>query len=154
MSQETNPTPRIFKIGATRIVEDAAMAGLSNEQVRDILKRTYPEVAHATIREYEENGLSSPIFRLREEGLNAVSGLTHDDLRVCLAAVAPVELLGISLLKQASPQLVPVDIPRDALREAVTEIIAYSGRCAAAAQRLRDLAPIPLVNIILVGYGI
>lgn len=57
MSNETNPTPRVFKIGATRIVEDTAMAGLSNEQVRDLLKRTYPEVAHATIREREQDGL-------------------------------------------------------------------------------------------------
>ena len=57
MSNETNPTPRVFKIGATRIVADDSMAQLSNEQIRDLLKRTYPEVAHATIREYEENGL-------------------------------------------------------------------------------------------------
>jgi hypothetical protein len=57
MTEQTNPTPRVFKIGATRIVEDASMAGLSNEQVRDILKRTYPEVAHATIREREQDGL-------------------------------------------------------------------------------------------------
>jgi hypothetical protein len=57
MTEETNSTPRVFKIGATRIVEDAAMAELSNEQVRDLLKRTYPEVAHATIREREQDGL-------------------------------------------------------------------------------------------------
>lgn len=57
MSQETSPTPRVFKIGATRIVADDSMAQLNNEQIRDLLKRTYPEVAHATIREYEENGL-------------------------------------------------------------------------------------------------
>lgn len=57
MTEETNPTPRVFKIGATRIVEDAAMAELSNEQVRDLLKRSYPEVAHATIREREQDGL-------------------------------------------------------------------------------------------------
>jgi hypothetical protein len=30
---------------------------ITNEQVRDILKRTYPEVAHATIREREQDGL-------------------------------------------------------------------------------------------------
>lgn len=48
---------RVFKIGATRIVEDASMSGVSNEQVRDLLKVTYPEVANATIREREENGL-------------------------------------------------------------------------------------------------
>lgn len=57
MTEETNPTPRVFKIGATRIVEDAAMTGRSNEEIRDLLKRSYPEVAHATIREREQDGL-------------------------------------------------------------------------------------------------
>ena len=57
MTEQTPSTPRIFKTGATRIVEDETMAGLTNEQVRDILKRTYPEVAHATIREREQDGL-------------------------------------------------------------------------------------------------
>lgn len=57
MTNETNPIPRVFKTGATRIVEDETMAGLTTEQVRDILKRTYPEVAHATIREREQDGL-------------------------------------------------------------------------------------------------
>ncbi len=57
MSQETNPTPRVFKIGATRIVEDPSLAGRSNEEVRDILRHSYPEVAHATIREREQDGL-------------------------------------------------------------------------------------------------
>ena len=44
-------TPRVFKIGTTRIVEDASTAGLSNEQVRAFLKNSYPEVANATIHE-------------------------------------------------------------------------------------------------------
>jgi len=56
MTDQTPRTPRIFKMGATRIVEDETMAGLSNEEVSDILKRTYPEVAHATIREREQDG--------------------------------------------------------------------------------------------------
>lgn len=30
---------------------------ISNEQVRELLKPTYPEVAHATLREREDNGL-------------------------------------------------------------------------------------------------
>ena len=81
-------------------------------------------------------------------------GLTHDDLRACLAAVPPVELLGMTLLLQGSPQLVPAAIPRDVLREAVTEIIVYTGRCAAAAHWLRDLAPVPLTNIVFAGYGL
>ena len=48
---QANPTPRVFKIGATRIVEDASTAGLNNEQLRSLLKSSYPEVANATIRE-------------------------------------------------------------------------------------------------------
>lgn len=51
MTEQTNPQPRIFKIGATTIQADESFAGLDNEQIRDVLKRTYPEVAHATIRE-------------------------------------------------------------------------------------------------------
>ncbi len=60
MSNQPNPTPqdadaaplkRVFKVGTNRIVEDAATANLSNEQVRNLLKAQYPEVANATIRE-------------------------------------------------------------------------------------------------------
>lgn len=51
MSHPSSNQSRIFKIGTTRIVEDASMRHRSHEQVRDLLKRTYPEVAHATIRE-------------------------------------------------------------------------------------------------------
>lgn len=57
MTNETNPTPRVFVIGATRIVEDETMTGRSNEEVREILKHTYPEVAHAAIREQEQDGI-------------------------------------------------------------------------------------------------
>ncbi len=56
MSDQNAVTPRIFKTGSVRIVEDETMHGLTNEQVRDILKRSYPEVANATIRERAENG--------------------------------------------------------------------------------------------------
>lgn len=57
--QDTTPAQpaRVFKIGATRIVEDVSMAALTNEQVRDLLKTSYPEIANATLREREENGL-------------------------------------------------------------------------------------------------
>ncbi len=80
--------------------------------------------------------------------------LTHDDLYACLAAMPPVELLGMTLLKQGSPQLYPVDVPRDTLREAVTEIVSYTGRCTTAANRLRNLAPVPLTTIVFAGYGL
>ena len=55
--QNQNPSSRVFKIGATRIVEDPSMSSLDNNAVRDVLKTSYPEIANATIREREENGL-------------------------------------------------------------------------------------------------
>ncbi len=60
---ENTPTNRIFKIGATIIQADDSMEHLDNEQIRAILKRTYPEVAHATIRETTlEDGTIAVIF--------------------------------------------------------------------------------------------
>ena len=80
--------------------------------------------------------------------------LTHDDLRACLAATPPVELLGMTLLRQGSPQFLPSNVPRDVLREAVTEIIAYTGRCVAAANRLSNLAPVPLLHVVIPEFGL
>ena len=51
MSDQNNTQPRIFKIGATRIVEDASLAGRDLDEVKTILQRSYPEIAHATVRE-------------------------------------------------------------------------------------------------------
>jgi PRTRC genetic system protein C len=57
MSDQSSTQPRIFKTGATRIVEDEAMRGLDKEAVRNLLKTAYPEIANATIREtMAENG--------------------------------------------------------------------------------------------------
>lgn len=53
---DQNSTPRIFKTGTARIVEDDSMSRLSNEEVRGILRATYPEVANATIRETTADG--------------------------------------------------------------------------------------------------
>ena len=50
MTNQTNPN-RIFKIGSTTILEDVSLAGKSLDEVKIILQRTYPEVAHATVRE-------------------------------------------------------------------------------------------------------
>lgn len=55
--QNLSQTNRVFKIGATRIVEDASMSILDNNAIRELLKTTYPEIANATIRERDENGL-------------------------------------------------------------------------------------------------
>jgi len=48
---QTNQLPRIFKVGNTRIVEDDSTRIMSNEQMRDQLRRQFPEVANATISE-------------------------------------------------------------------------------------------------------
>lgn len=48
---------RIFKIGNDRILDDASTQHLGVEEVRDRLKHSYPEVAHATIRETESDGV-------------------------------------------------------------------------------------------------
>jgi hypothetical protein len=57
--QNVTPTQpsRVFRIGATRIVEDTSMSALDNNAIRDLLKTTYPEIANATLRERDENGL-------------------------------------------------------------------------------------------------
>ena len=76
------------------------------------------------------------------------AAITLDSLCACLATITPVDLLGMRLL-QAHPQpaFFPTDIPREVLKEAVAEIVAYTERCTAARQRLADLAPIPLTTL-------
>ena len=57
MSDNTpNTSPRIFKIGSTRIVEDDSLRELTNEQVQEALAFQYPEVANATIHTTEQDG--------------------------------------------------------------------------------------------------
>lgn len=51
MTDQNASKPRIFKIGAVRIVEDESMAGQTPDAIRAILKTSYPEVAHAKMRE-------------------------------------------------------------------------------------------------------
>lgn len=43
--------PRVFKIGATKIVENDSTRHLTNEQVKAMLKVDFPEIANATITE-------------------------------------------------------------------------------------------------------
>jgi len=76
-----------------------------------------------------------------------------DDLRACLAGIAPVELKGMGLLRE-QPHLIAgaSSIPRQRLVEAVTEIVAYTGRCAAAARQLANLTPVPIRTIGIVEF--
>ncbi len=83
------------------------------------------------------------------------AGITVGILRDCLAATAPVDLLGMRLLKACpQPGLYPIDLPRETLKEAVSEIVEYTGGCAAAARRLSCLAPIPLTTIACLEFGL
>jgi hypothetical protein len=50
-ASSNTPLARVFKTGATVITESSDMRGLEVEQIRQLLKTTYPEVAHATVRE-------------------------------------------------------------------------------------------------------
>jgi hypothetical protein len=52
---EMTPPPalqRVVKLGSTTIVLDATLAALSADHLRERLRLTYPQVAHATVREY------------------------------------------------------------------------------------------------------
>lgn len=83
------------------------------------------------------------------------AGMTVNILRDCLMTAVPVELLGMRLL-QACPQsgLYPTDLPRETLKDAVSEIVDYTGRCATVARRLSDLAPTPLTSIPILEFGL
>ncbi len=78
-----------------------------------------------------------------------------DELRHCFLSIAPVELKGMGLLRE-QPQLITgtARIPREALVEAVTEMVAYTGRCAAAARQLANLTPIALLIVSVLEFGL
>lgn len=73
----------------------------------------------------------------------------------CIASTAPLELKGMGLLRE-QPRLIAgfASVPRAQIVEAVTEIVAYTGRCAAAARSLASLTPIPLMNALVWEFGI
>lgn len=60
VTEQTNTTqPHIFKIGATHIVEGASLARRGIDDAKTILQRSYPEIAHVTVREITlEDGLT------------------------------------------------------------------------------------------------
>ncbi|MBN1121801.1 MAG: hypothetical protein JXJ17_12035 [Anaerolineae bacterium] len=49
---------RIFRIGSTKIVEDESTQGRSLDEVREILRLSFPEVAQATVREKIEGDVN------------------------------------------------------------------------------------------------
>jgi hypothetical protein len=79
--------------------------------------------------------------------------ITGEDLATCLMNLAPVELLGMTLLR-SSQQLFPTGLPREVVKEAVTEMVAYTERCVAVVQQLRQLGPVPLTRVSILEYGL
>lgn len=80
-------------------------------------------------------------------------GFTLDALHECLDTLAPVELMGMTLLR-SSPQFFPTGLPRNTLREAVAELVAYTERCVKTVAQLVTLSPIPLAAMSVVEYGL
>ena len=78
-----------------------------------------------------------------------------DELQSCLVSVPPLDLKGMRLLRE-QPHLLSgtARVPRPQLVEAVTEIVAYTGRCTAAARSLANLTPIPLLSVSLGEFGV
>lgn len=90
------------------------------------------------------------------------AGLSVESLRDCLTGLSPVELKGMALLRECRldgqffPQLNgrQQNLSRDAIAEAVTEIVEYTERCRRATQQLETLAPIPLTAFSILEYGL
>jgi len=53
-TSHNTPSIRVFKTGTTLITESPEMRGLTIDQIKHLLKTSYPEVAHATVRERVE----------------------------------------------------------------------------------------------------
>lgn len=91
------------------------------------------------------------------------AGLTLESLRDCLADLPPVELKGMTLLRECRPtgQFFPQltsrpngGISREVIAEAVSEMVAYTQRCRQTAGQLARLIPIPLTTFSILEYGL
>ncbi|MCA0455385.1 MAG: hypothetical protein LCI00_15515 [Chloroflexi bacterium] len=86
------------------------------------------------------------------------AGLTLTSLRDCLAHIEPVQLLGMELLKQHSAHSqghwFPIDIPRNQMVNAVTELVDYTRRCAYAAVQISHLTSVPLTSVPILEFGL
>ena len=68
-------------------------------------------------------------------------------LRDCLLNLPALKLLGMTLLQNsAHAGFFPSDVPRDTLKQAVIELIAYTDRAQQTAHRLSQLTPVPLIS--------
>lgn len=65
---QTEAPRRIFKTGSSLIAESPEMRSLSNEDIRALLKHSYPEVANAIIRETPQTDGSLLVEFLAQPG--------------------------------------------------------------------------------------
>jgi hypothetical protein len=75
-----------------------------------------------------------------------------------LAAIEPIKLKGLDLLQSEQREFgllpKPTAIPRETLRDAVLELIAYTDACARVIQRLWDVPPVPLTAFPIVEWAL
>jgi hypothetical protein len=65
---QTETPRRVFKTGSNLIAEAPEMRSLSNEEIRALLKHSYPEVANAIIRETPQTDGSLLVEFLAQPG--------------------------------------------------------------------------------------
>jgi len=83
------------------------------------------------------------------------TGLTHQGLADVLAVVEPVELKGVTLLRQCPPSsFFPTGGSTAELVEATVEIIEYTRICEASLRRLQGLHPIPVTSFPMEEYSL
>lgn len=71
------------------------------------------------------------------------------------ADLPPLDLIGMRLLRDQPLAIFgQAAIPRETLVGAVTEIVAYTERCAAAARSLAHLTPVPVTSVSIWEYSL
>lgn len=71
------------------------------------------------------------------------------DLRECLLALPPVDLLAVTLVQQDQNLVTEAQ-----LIEAVKQLMSYTERCQDATERLNDVRPIPVLAITIGEFGV
>lgn len=80
---------------------------------------------------------------------------TNVDLRECLMALPPVDLLALRLLSEQPQILVSTNgVARDQLIQAITEMVQYTQTSTAMAEQIGTLPPIPLLDTPILEFGL
>jgi hypothetical protein len=70
--------------------------------------------------------------------------ITSSSLQTCLADLPAVQLKGLALM--ATPAGLA---DREAVRDAMLELITYTQQCHRAARRLQSVPPVPLTSVVV-----